>query len=68
MAHIQTMKYIMLQRIFQKMLMLRTILYHLISLENGLKTETEYFVKTLMTPSVQAMLQTLYTDRQKLRN
>ena len=39
----------------------------LVDLENGLKTETEYFVKTLMHPNTQAMLKTLYTDRQALR-
>ncbi len=40
---------------------------HLVSLESGLKTETEYFVKTLLHPSTQAMLKTLYIDRQALR-
>ena len=39
----------------------------LVDLNNGLKTETEYFVKTLLHPNTQAMLKTLYTDRMALR-
>lgn len=40
---------------------------HLVDLDNGLKTETEYFVKTLLEPTTQNMIKTLYIDRQHLR-
>lgn len=40
---------------------------HLVSLAHGLRTETEFFVKTLMEPSVEHMLDTIYTQRQALR-
>lgn len=39
----------------------------LFDLENALKTETMYFVKTLLTPESQAMLKTIYIDRTHLR-